>query len=101
MAVYGDALRGTRPWVRAEGRTGEGLDVRYNQAGGAVHAVVLGSPEQGSAVTFPDLAKLVGRPVELLGHGPLTATLGAQGSLRVEWPGGLPDLPAHALRVGP
>ncbi|MBX3313979.1 MAG: alpha-L-fucosidase [Actinobacteria bacterium] len=101
MAVYGDALRRTRPWVRAEGRTGEGVDVRYTQADGSVFAVLQGTPRVGAAVTLPDLAALVDRPVELLGHGPLDATVGATGALRIEWPAGVADLPSHAVRIGP
>ncbi|MBL7201759.1 MAG: alpha-L-fucosidase [Anaerolineae bacterium] len=33
LAVNGEAIFGTRPWVRAEGRTTEGIGVRFTQSG--------------------------------------------------------------------
>jgi alpha-L-fucosidase len=105
MAVNGEALRGTRPWVRAEGRTAEGTEVRFTQSGGAVYAILLGSillgsPSAGATVRLPGLAPLDGRPVELLGHGPVTAHRSGDDIL-VDWPAHTAPSPAHALRIGP
>jgi alpha-L-fucosidase len=42
LDVNGDAIFGTRPWVRAEGRTREGMPVRFTTSGDALYAIVLG-----------------------------------------------------------
>ena len=51
LARYGDAVRGTRPWVRAEGRAvdaaGTELPVRFTKKGESVFAIVLGTPVEG------------------------------------------------------
>ncbi len=91
----GEAIRGTRPWVRAEGRTADGTEVRFTQKDGDLYAVVLGDPMPGS-LRIPDVG--VRGAVELLGHGPLEGA--ADGSIvAVEWPSGIEAAPAHALRI--
>ncbi|HMJ74812.1 MAG TPA: alpha-L-fucosidase, partial [Iamia sp.] len=98
MDVSGEALVGTRPWVEASATTAEGIDVRFTQADGAVYAVLLAPPD-GSTVTLPGLAPLAGRPVTLLGHGPLDATA-ARDDLLLAWPADAPNGPAPAVRIG-
>jgi alpha-L-fucosidase len=95
LKVNGDAIYGTRPWTRAEGRTDTGHEVRFTQARGALYAIVLGDPIPGPVV--------IGRvptpgPVELLGHGPLSRRED-QSCLRIEWPSGVSGVPAHVLRI--
>jgi alpha-L-fucosidase len=47
LRACGDAIYGTRPWVRAEGRTTDGASVRFTQKGGALYAIVLRGPHAG------------------------------------------------------
>ncbi len=54
MRVHGEAIYGTRPWYRAEGRTADGLDVRYTARHDALYAIVLGRPRM-LALTLEDL----------------------------------------------
>lgn len=86
----------TRPWVRAEGATSQGHEVRFTQAAGALYATVFGDVTPGPLV-LDDV--VVGDVVELLGHGPLAARI-ESGSLVVDWPDGVDPAPAHALRIG-
>ncbi|MDQ3107015.1 MAG: alpha-L-fucosidase [Actinomycetota bacterium] len=97
LDVNAEAIRGTRPWTRAQSVTAEGAEVRFTQAGGAVYALLDGTPGPGSTVTIPELPDL--GSVELLGHGPVAAER-SQGALVVTWPGGVDDAPVHALRLG-
>lgn len=104
MADGADALRRTRPWVEAEGITGEGIEIRFTQADGAVYAVLLDTPPPGSTVTLPGLATpfaevAASRRFALLGHGPLTSGTAANGVPSVTWPSDVPARPAHAIRV--
>jgi alpha-L-fucosidase len=94
LARNGDAIHGTRPWRRAEGRTRDGLGVRFTAKGEHVFAIVLATPESGELA----LCDLRARPdaVELLGHGRLDAQQhGAD--LVVAWPRGVAPAAAHTI----
>ena len=97
LAVNGEAVYGTRPWIRAQGRTSGGHEVRFTQGNGSLYAILLGEPDPGAleVATVPTPG-----PVELLGHGPLDRQGGPE-SLRITWPSGVASRPAHVLRVGP
>jgi alpha-L-fucosidase len=41
LAVNGDAIYGTRPWQRAEGRTVDGVDVRFTSKPGTLFAILM------------------------------------------------------------
>jgi alpha-L-fucosidase len=97
LDVCGEAIHGTRPWVRTSGTTADGTEVRFTQADGALYAVLLASPAAGSTVTVPDVPAL--GDVELLGHGRVDARWHAAG-VDVAWPAGVDAAPAHALRIG-
>jgi alpha-L-fucosidase len=97
LRTNADAVYGTRPWRRAEGTTREGVGVRFTAKGGAVYAILLGTPPGGS-VTLDDLAPADGARVELLGRGPLAWKREA-GALRVEIGALLPEAPAHTLAI--
>ncbi|MCB0976978.1 MAG: alpha-L-fucosidase [Acidimicrobiales bacterium] len=100
MAVGADALRGSRPWVRAEGRTGEGIDIRFTQSDGAIFALLLDTPEGGSKVTLPDLAAVGGRRFELLGRpGELAVERDDRGVPSFLWPAEAPERPVQAIKV--
>jgi alpha-L-fucosidase len=71
LARNGEAIYGTRPWLHAEGKTGDGLPVRFTRKGGTLYAIVLGRPE-GNEVTLADVPASDGATVTLLGHGPVT-----------------------------
>lgn len=46
LGRHGHAIYGTRPWERAAGINGDGIEVRYTASPDAVHAIVLGTPPQ-------------------------------------------------------
>ncbi len=46
MRVNGQAIRGTRPWTRAQTRTDRGEEVRFTRKQGSVHVIVWGSPNR-------------------------------------------------------
>jgi alpha-L-fucosidase len=65
----GEAIFGTRPWLRAEGATAEGLAVRFTarKDGRTVYAIVL-DDIPGRTITIEDVGRRV-RRVRLLGVG--------------------------------
>jgi alpha-L-fucosidase len=100
LGVNGEAIYGTRPWVRAEATTGTGLAVRYTQKQGALYAIVLGKPA-GNRVQIAGLQVQDGATVHLLGHaGPLSWQQ-KDGALSVTLPDRLPEAPACAFRIAP
>ncbi len=100
LRVNGDAVYGSRPWSTPEGRTGDGLDVRYTTRDDALYAVVLGAPTQ-TTVELLGVAPQDGARVELLGRvEPLSWTRTNRGVV-VGLPGRPPSGPAITLRVSP
>jgi alpha-L-fucosidase len=68
LAVNGEAIYGTTPWVRAEGETGAGDPVRFTQDESGRFAIVFSDLEPGS-VRLLDAGPETITSVELLGHG--------------------------------
>jgi len=95
----GDAIYGTHPWKRAEGKTAAGLGVRFTQKGADVYATLMGKPE-GSAVTLKSLAPAAGTKVFLLGDDAKPLTWSQQGGdVRVDLPATLPGQYAYVLKI--
>ena len=67
LRTNGDAIFGSRPWSKPEGKTGDGLPVRYTVTDGALNAIVMGTPSSNTVV-LPDVDAGDDATVELLGH---------------------------------
>jgi alpha-L-fucosidase len=68
LAVNGEAIYGSRPWVRADGETAAGHPVRFTQDETGLFAIVLSDLVPGS-VRLLDVGAESVASVELLGHG--------------------------------
>lgn len=98
LKTNGQAIYGTRPWTRAEGRAGDGTPVRFTRAPDATYAILLGTPG-GTELLIEDLAPGASGTVELLGQaGPLRWERRGD-DLAISLPARLPDAPAHAIRL--
>ena len=103
LRTNGPAIYGTRPWTRAEGKTAAGDDVRFTLgADGALHAIVLGTPES-AVVELLDVAPAADATVHLLGHDAPAAVDDDRG-WRADRPAGSPlgrarAHPAHRPRA--
>ena len=71
LAVNGEAIYGTRPWLRAEGETGAGDPVRFTEKENTLFAIVLRDSAPGS-VRLLDVGSEPVASVALLGYGPVT-----------------------------
>jgi len=98
LSVHGEAIYDTRPWDRAEGRTSDGLPVRFTRKGGAVYAIVLGAPST-ARVVIENFGAPDGAQVHLLGHEEALAWERAGDGLSVTLPAAFAPGPAWALRV--
>jgi alpha-L-fucosidase len=98
LGTNGEAIYGTRPWTRAEGRTADGRDVRFTRKEGLLHAIVF-DPAPGAELAIEDVASVAARSVELVGSPAQLAWSQEGGRLRVTLPPELPNATAAALRI--
>lgn len=97
IRTSGEAIRGSRPWERHAGITGDGTEIRYTRARDAVHAIVLGTPKE--AAVEIDVRLDEGAEVELVGaHGSLPWRPTPAGTL-VTLPERPPAAPYLCLRL--
>jgi alpha-L-fucosidase len=97
LARCGEAIYGTRPWERAEGRTRDGLGVRFTARDGTVYAILLGTPP-APRVVLEDVVLPRGARVRLVGGGPIAWRPDGR-AVAVDVPLPLPDEPAHVLAL--
>lgn len=98
LGVNGEAVRGTRPWSRAESTTSAGVPVRFTRKGNALYAVLLDTPREVE-VCIRDLREAAGGEVRLLGSDERLKWRQSGDDLIVRLPAPLPDQPAHALSM--
>lgn len=98
LSVNGEAIFGTRPWQRAEGKVAGGPAVRFTSKGDAVYAVVLGPPAAGE-ITLEGFGAGPAASVSLLGGPPALPHRAEGGNLVVSLPAGLPAAHAYTLKI--
>jgi alpha-L-fucosidase len=98
LDVNGEAIFGTRPWVKAESQTIDGLDVRFTQQGAAVYASILGTPASRQ-ISIAGLHTDISTSVQLLGHAAALHWQQDGDNLTITLPDDLPDAPAHCLKL--
>ena len=100
LAINGEAIFGTRPWVVAEGRTAGGVGVRFTKRENSLYAVLLDAPG-GQWVALQGLRAADGTTVTLLGHEEPLVWEQRGEALTVVLPPNLPPSPAYALAISP
>ena len=94
----GDAIFGTHPWIRATGKTADGIDVRFTMKGDTRFAILLGRP-RSRRVTLVDVPAPAHGKAALLGaSGNLQATAEGQ-NLTLNLPDKLPGEHAWSIRL--
>lgn len=98
LDTNGEAMFETRPWTCAEGKTTQGVDVRFTQNNDTLFATLLDTPTE-SEITIEGLEIDSGAKIQLLGQA-MDLTWSQSGSdLIVQLPDNLPDVPAHSLKL--
>ena len=95
----GEAIFGTHPWERAEGKTTGGVDVRFTRKGEAVFVILLAKPKRRE-VTIESVPVAAGASVNLLGSAAALEHRSEGGNLIVTLPADLPEAHAYTLRIG-
>ncbi len=94
----GDAIYGSRPWTRAEGKASDGTDLRFTRKGSKLYAILLAKPK-GNDVTLLDTAAVPGSRLHLLGSND-TLKWSAKGKdLTIQLPKSLPGGYAYVLEL--
>jgi alpha-L-fucosidase len=99
LEVNGEAIFGSRPWLRAEGRADEGTPVRFTKKGSSTYAIVLDRPRRSQvAIDLPSDGPYAA--VRLLGHDKPLDWRQDGHRVTVTLPEGLPQSPVYVLRIG-
>ena len=96
----GDAIYGTHPWSRSDGKTSDGLQVRFTKKGSALYAIVLGNPK-GGAMTIESLNARSGSTVTLLGEKKPVSWTQDGNNLKIHMPPSLPGKYAYVFQLEP
>ncbi len=100
LDVNGEAIFDTRPWQWAEGKTGDGIDVRFTQNGDTLYATLLDTPSE-KTILLQGLYAPDGTVVSLVAHNvPLNWRQGDAG-LMIEMNEPLPLSAAHVIAFKP
>jgi alpha-L-fucosidase len=94
----GEAIFDTRPWMRATGKTADGIDVRFTAKNNVIYAVLLDRPS-GNSVTLLDVATSGHGSARMLGSDAALATLVQGHNLLVNLPAELPGDYAWVIRI--
>ncbi len=98
MTVNGEAIYGSRPWTRSEGRTDDGIDVRFTSNKQSVYLCLM-APPRGSQVTVLDLTLQPGASVQLLGHNQKMDWKQESDRCVLNVPAGVKEQPVHVFRI--
>jgi alpha-L-fucosidase len=100
LGINGESIFGSRPWIKAEGKTAEGTDLRFTKKGDSVYAILLTKPRK-LKITFPDLIAGGKTKIELLGSqaGISWTQHGHNLTIRLKSP--LPESEAYVLKITP
>lgn len=100
LAVNGEAIYDTRPWLTADGTTADGKSIRFTQKGDALFAVILGDVKT-SELSIESLQCVPDTTISLLGYDKPLDWRQDGNRVSVSLPEHLPDSPAHAFKITP
>jgi len=98
LVVNGEAIYGTRPWRRAEGKANGDIAVRFTQKEEALYAILLGRPK-GSQVTIQGVTAERNGSAWLLGHDAALPRHQDAADVVINLPEELQPSPAYVLRL--
>jgi len=98
--MNGEAIYETRPWVRSEGKTRDGISIRFTKKNDVLYAILLGRP-RSREIIIESLPTRERTQVQMLGiNGDLSCVTGGE-NLRVTMPAAMPGDYAYVVKVSP
>jgi alpha-L-fucosidase len=98
LAMNGEAIFDTSPWIRAEGKTQGGTPIRFTQKNGVIYAILLEKPA-GNSVTISDLPVTRTTRINILGSAADLHWSQAAGNITITLPDHLPGSQAWVLKI--
>ena len=98
LGTNGEAIYGTRPWMRAEGQTADGIPVRFTARDKELYAIVLGDPKS-SELQIEIGADAENAEVALVGEDQSVKHTYSDGKLTVNLSKPLSKSHAHCIRI--
>jgi alpha-L-fucosidase len=98
LAVNSEAIYGSRPCIRAEGRTVDGMPVRFTRKGYALYAILLGVAQRRT-VEIENMQLRPAARVTLAGSRKKIKWQAHDRNVRFVLPSNLEDTPALAIRI--
>jgi len=98
LKINGEAIYGTRPWYKAEGKTSAGTEIRYTSKKDMLYAILLGKPAN-EKIVIPNLALSSIVNVSLLGLDQILDWERDDDSLNVSIPKDLKKSQAYSLKI--
>lgn len=98
LDVNGEAIFDTHPWIRAEGKTSQGIDIRFTQKNNCLYATLLGTPTEPQFV-IEDLVIPSNCTIQVLGQSDVAKWKQVSSDLSITLPHILLDAPAHSIKI--
>jgi alpha-L-fucosidase len=98
LGTNGEAMFDTHPWIRAEGKTSQGLDIRFTTNDNALYATLLGTPSE-SEITIEGLEIPSDCTIRLLGQSDAVQWKQVRSDVSIQLPQNLPDSSAHCINI--
>ncbi|TFH28780.1 MAG: alpha-L-fucosidase [Promethearchaeota archaeon] len=98
LSVNGEAIYGTKPWERAEGKAKEGVGIRFTQKENSIYAILLGTSQEKElgirSLAIPPNAKL-----SWLGASRNLTWAKLDNDIIITVPDNLPVSEAHVIKI--
>jgi alpha-L-fucosidase len=94
----GEAIYGTHPWKHAEGKTADGIDIRFTQKDSTLYATIMGDVKS-STVTLTSLKLASGAKIQMLGDSKPLKWSQVGEDIQVNLPSTLPGKYAYVLGI--
>jgi alpha-L-fucosidase len=100
LRINGEGIYETRPWLRSDGKTQDGIPIRFTQKGDALYAILLAKP-RSREISVESLRPKAGTQIQMLGaNGNLSWSVSGE-NLKVTMPNELPGDHAYSLKIFP
>jgi alpha-L-fucosidase len=98
LKVNGEGIFGSRPWVKASGKTADGIEVRFTRKGDSLYVFLFGKP-QNASVVIPSVSTGDGTKIRLLGTEGDLQWSQKGGDLAITLPSRYADQHVYGLKI--
>lgn len=100
LRTNGEAIYETRPWVRSEGKTRDGIPIRFTRKADVLYAILL-AKAQTREIVIESVPTMEGARVQMLGVNGDLGCIREGGDLKLTLPAEVPGSYAYVLKLFP